>query len=82
MAAITFIEIVVGLAVIALIFIPFDYAAREVIIPFALNNTTSGNGTNTINQINNIWFAFPIIVAFGMLYYGIARSQKRSSGFA
>lgn len=79
MSAITFIEIVVGLALIALIFIPFDFAAREVIIPFALNQSTSGNATVTINNINNVWFAFPIIVAFGMLYYGIARSQKRGA---
>ena len=79
MAITTFIEIVIGLALIALIFIPFDYAAREVVLPFAQSQITSGNATNTTNTLINVWFVFPIIVAFGMLYYGIARSQKRST---
>jgi hypothetical protein len=77
MSAITFIEVVIGLAVIALIFIPFDFAAREVIIPFAETQITSGNASNTVSQIDSVWFAFPIVVVFGLFYYAIARSQKR-----
>lgn len=79
MSAITFIEVVIGLALIALIFIPFDYAAREVLIPFAESQITSGNATSTVSQIDMVWFAFPIAVAFGLFYYAIVRSQKRGA---
>jgi hypothetical protein len=77
MAMITFIEIVVGLSVIALLLIPLTYVTVDVLIPWTENHTFSGNSSESITMVSNIWYAIPIIVAFGVLYYGIAKSQKK-----
>ena len=77
MAMITFIEIVVGLAVIALILIPFTYVTRDVLVPWVENSSWSGNSTNSRQWVDNIWYALPIAIAFGALYYGISKTQKR-----
>jgi hypothetical protein len=76
MAGTLFIEIIVGLALIAITMMGLQAAAVDTIIPFGLNNTVDSNARNTLGLFNTVWIVFPIIAAMGMLYMGLVRSQK------
>jgi len=87
MVATVWLEILAGIFIVGLVYIVFSYVLygqiTTVIYPkiSEINETSSGvNKTaiqNTINIINVVWMLWPLIFIFGLILYGIVRSQKR-----
>lgn len=85
--AIIWLEILAGIFVIGLAYVIMSYILYGQITTFiypkieAINESESSvNKTaliSTINIINLVWQLWPLILIFGLLFYGIVRAQKR-----
>lgn len=85
--AVVWLNILAGIFIVALVYIIFSRIIFGNITPTfypqlqEINETTSGvNKTamfQTWNLIVVIWYLWPLIFIFGLIFYGIVRSQKR-----
>ena len=85
--ATVWLEVLAGIFVVGLVYIIMSYVLYGQITPViypklaAINETVSGVNVTamqtTINIINVVWIVWPLIFIFGLIFWGIVRSQKR-----
>ena len=71
------IEVIVGLMLIALLFIPLQHASQEFLIDWGLNQTTNQTGRDMLGFLNDVWLVFPIAAVFGLMMYAFVHGQKK-----
>lgn len=75
--------VLIGLFVISLMWILFSqviygYVQPDVYTALTVGNTTDTTGAvATMNIIEMVWYTWPLILIFGLLFVGIVHSQRR-----
>lgn len=85
--AVIWLNILGGIFIVALVYIIFSNVIFGSITPQffpqlqAIDPTTSGVNTTALFQTWNlvamVWYLWPLIFVFSLIFYGIVRSQKR-----
>jgi hypothetical protein len=84
--AAVWLEILFGIFIVGFIYIIFSDVIYGWVTPqiyphlAAIDESSGVNVTmlhNTINLVNLSWYLFPLIMIFGLIFYGFIRAQKR-----
>lgn len=71
------IEIIVGLMLIALLFIPLQYASQDYLLNWSISHTTNQTAIDMLVFLNDMWMVFPIAAVFGLMFYAFVQGQKK-----
>lgn len=75
--------VLIGIFVVSLMWILFSdviyvHVQPDVYTAITTQNTTdTTEAVNTMNIIEMVWYTWPLILIFGLLFVGIVHSQRR-----
>jgi len=85
--AVVWLQCLIGIFIVGIVYTVFTYVLYGNITPAlypsieAINGTSSMVNTtqmnNTINIINMVWYVWPLMFIFGLIFWAFVASQKR-----